>query len=857
MSKGPTVDSPNSIEEFRKSVSSILLSEDDFIDWRAVNGAVATSQQAVAHLEELRSDGPIDLERLTRALGEHPDIYDVALSLVAFNTSGSQVSKWGLGASVPANQVGREHLARQLLHIGLGKVLSSAAPITDLLTVAEVYKDSFRRRFRSSDRFGTAVNTVVSSAIGQANQTVEVPLRIKHDALPDATLRRSLDYVIAVEGRPIVGIATVFQNQSGGRQQRDLSLTYPALQQKLADYGVALILIADGQGIAEASDRTLNVLFDSVRYPMTLNQAGSGGLVKALLSSAQQPAPETLDGAAVSRLISGALDARNTVTAPELPLAEAPAVLALARYVETHRDQGLTLSSTGTALSWSRPELVDEARSLAIAFDRRRAISLLANALGTTSGEVNSEDGVAWASIPTPNAPPFTGTMLVAADSSGLTNDTRKLICRHALELAPGSAFAVLMTERDLGPSDIEAHRKRQAVLPVNIVIVGPGLMRQIVRSARPVDVLNKAVLDQSDLSKVSPFILSNATPMRMFFGRDAEAATILGTVSTNSVALLGSRRIGKTSLLRHVRQELHEANFLPFFGDCQTVKTWTDFAALAESEWGVKAEKDFRPQHLGRLINTLSGGSEKPVVILLDEIDQLLEWDRSHQSDAVPEAFFRACRSLSQDGVAQFVFSGERTIAQRIWDPQSPHWNFCRPLSLAQLTRDASTLLLIQPLKAIGIRIVDEQSFGAEAWRLTSGHPQIAQFLGDRLVRHLDSRTDRQNLELGPEDVRAVAETYEYAEHYLNTYLGQANALEREISLIVAQGGIPPSVLLHQMKAGHPELNEGSLQSALRMLQLYGIVADRNGEIFLRAEWFNSAQSYFGDLSITTVGDD
>ena len=183
-------------------------------------------------------------------------------------------------------------------------------------------------------------------------------------------------------------------------------------------------------------------------------------------------------------------------------------------------------------------------------------------------------------------------------------------------------------------------------------------------------------------------------------------------------------------------------------------------------------------------------------MVILLDEIDQLLEWDRAHEEDAVPEAFFRACRSLSQEGAVQFVFSGERTIAQRIWDPQSPHWNFSRPLALAQLTQDATASLLIQPLKAIGIRIADEVRFKSEAWRLTSGHPQIAQYLGDRLVRRLDVRSDRKELLLSAEDIVSVADTYEYAEHYLNTYWGQANPLEREISLIVAKAPTSPADL-------------------------------------------------------------
>lgn len=58
------------IEEFRESVTSILLSEDDFIDWGAVNGSVAAAKHAVGHLEAFRREGPINAERLTQALAQ-------------------------------------------------------------------------------------------------------------------------------------------------------------------------------------------------------------------------------------------------------------------------------------------------------------------------------------------------------------------------------------------------------------------------------------------------------------------------------------------------------------------------------------------------------------------------------------------------------------------------------------------------------------------------------------------------------------------------------------------------------------------------------------------------------------------
>ncbi len=122
-----------------------------------------------------------------------------------------------------------------------------------------------------------------------------------------------MEYVIAAGKRPIAGIATVFQNQSGGRQQRDLAVTYPLLQERLAARGMQLILITDGQGLREASERTLALLFESVRFPMTIEQAIGGMLEESIIEASTAPAPTTLDNVVLNRLISGALDAREKI----------------------------------------------------------------------------------------------------------------------------------------------------------------------------------------------------------------------------------------------------------------------------------------------------------------------------------------------------------------------------------------------------------------------------------------------------------------------------------------------------------------------------------------------------------------
>jgi hypothetical protein len=525
--------------------------------------------------------------------------------------------------------------------------------------------------------------------------------------------------------------------------------------------------------------------------------------------------------------------------------------LALARYAETHKELNLSLSPEGDELRWKNPGALLRARSLTEQFDPRRALDVFVSLVVSTARNISEQDGEVRAAISIPEIPPFTGRLHVTASTRELSGDMTRDIGLRSMEDAPGSSVAILLTQLELSEHELEARRKSQAVLPVNVILVSPTMLVDMAKSASPLTKLVDAILDQSDLTKVSPFILSNPTPTRMFYGRDTEAATVLGTIATNSVAILGSRRIGKTSLMRRVQSDLAGSNFRPFFGDCQTVRTWQDFATLARSDWGVELPPEFEPRHLSDLVKQLGARRDGNVVLLLDEIDQLLEWDRSHSEDSVPEAFFRACRSISQAGSAQFVFSGERTIANRIWDPQSPHWNFCRPLDLMQLTKDAATSLLIRPLQAMNIRIIDEVEFGDKAWEHTNGHPQIAQFLGDRLVRLLDERDDRRELSLGVEEIRQVTDTYEFAEHYLNTYWGQAKPLEKAISLLVGGKAMSAAEVRLALRRQGSRSTDDELMSALRMLKLFGILTEDADVFSLRAEWFPGALAYFGRVAV------
>lgn len=836
------------INAFRASISSNLLANDDFIDWQIIDQQLALNATVIAQVQEIIDQSPVTQSLLANMLQSHPSTYPLLLDLIAFNSSGNQVEKWGLPQSVRTDRAHVDWVASQLMHIGIDRILSKNVSAISLLRVAEVYKDSYRRRFRSAGRLEDRTKLLVVTAIQQADAVLNQPVKINPNALSDLSLRRSLSHVLTIGNRPIAGIATVFQNQSGGRQQRDLSVFYPSVQERLDAVGMSLILIADGQGLREASERTIIAMFEGVQFPMTLSAAESGDLATAITEAASLKKPKTIERTALEQLIMDGLRSRFEVRADDLPVSLEQARLALAYFVESRKILALTLKSNGDSITWTNRNWVERAQNLRSYFDPTKAIKLFAEVLGISEAETRNSSNGTIATLQAPRVQPFASKLFISANGEQLSDTIARDIAQRSMESAPGSPVAFYLTSKMLEQSAAQSHRQAQIFLPTNIVVISPENLEAMAIQERPIARLMDAILTQSDLTKVSPYILNNATPSRMFYGREREAATVLQTITTNSVALLGSRRIGKTSLIRRLQDELGKGRFQPYFGDCQTVRTWSDFADLAQRQWKVELPSNFRPNHLADMVEQLGARGDGQVIIILDEIDQLLDWDQNHSTDSVPEAFFRACRSLSQLGAAHFVFSGERRIANRLWDPQSPHWNFCREVQLTQLDQEAATSLLINPLRAMNIEIADLADFEDKVWKLTSGHPQIVQFLGDRLVRSLDERLDRRNLKLNVRDITSISETFEFAEHYIETYWGQATTYEKDISRLIAGGCGTSAEIFTALAARQDQGTPDTLFNALRMLQLYGIIKERDGVLCVRAEWFAQALAHFNN---------
>lgn len=836
------------ILNFRQLAAADLFGPNDIVDFAGVQSSVHRLKSAIGHLEAVVLKG-LDAASLGAAFTAEPTTYRLITRFLAISNEISLEDGRRLPAHPPKDEAEAVRAASVMIDLGIQLLLTSATDIERLAFMAAIGDDAKNRRFRVDEKLRQRVVTAIKKSIMHL-QLCGINYSLEVDPASTRFMRSSPDYVINLNGAPRAVVAVTFQSYSGGRQTRELTSHYPQMSHEARRHGVELILIADGKGLRDASTRALTQLFDSVPNTFTLKHLEGGVFDHALQVLAQQAAEPELDDIALFRLIKVALEQDMQVDSSALPVASERARLALARFAAANPAAPLVIAGDGSTLSWSNAELIRLLRKVERKFENRAAVELLAKFL-KVSGMAPSPTSEYASTVAEVRGGPYQEVFLAALGIE-VTASVLHDVSRESMQAAPTCRLAVLLVAIPLSALEVTQVSDCQAALAVSVVVLDlPSLKQSLQTGREPFEVIKDVLLQQSDLTKLSPFVVRGVTPDRVFFGREEEEATLLATLASNSVALLGGRRIGKTSLMQHSFSRLRSANLSPYFGDCQTVKTWTDFGDMAVREWHVELSRAFVPADLFSVVDQLRTRGTERIVIFLDEIDQLLDWDSRQVEDEVPESFFRTCRSISQQGNAQFVFSGERIIAQRIWDPSSPHWNFCRPMMLRQLSKAAAAALVSEPLDNLGVKFDDLPAFTEAVWSKTEGHPELVQLVGDGVTRLLNKRS-RDAVVATTHDVSTVTENFEFAEQYLETYWGQATVLERAMSVMLDDKARRAEWFVNGFGALDFCVEESEVVAGLRMLELYGFADQNDVGYCSRLSWFKEALQYYGGAERT-----
>lgn len=384
------------------------------------------------------------------------------------------------------------------------------------------------------------------------------------------------------------------------------------------------------------------------------------------------------------------------------------------------------------------------------------------------------------------------------------------------------SYFALIIDLNDfadrLDPSKNLKNLVREVIH--DFIVLNGHNLRQIIVAQNPGKRLVELMLQQVDLTVVSPYVTSGPVPDNMFFGRDHELKTITRKIDETSFALIGGRKIGKTSMLAKVYRLLSENGDYDrtLYLDCQPITHHDAFFDAANIIWAIQPAIHMPEDLRHYVVRQLREQPQTPILILLDEVDALLEYDMQHN-----HSLFRVFRALSQENHCHFVFCGERVLYDQLHDARSPLFNFCDVVQLGSLTEHAARRIILEPMQTMGISIQNQEEMVYEIIDLSSCHPNIIQYLCQQLILEANARHSRL---ITPVDLQAVRHSSQFHEYFLQVTWGNTGPLERVITLLIAGHEVLSFGDLQDLLAQHGfAVPQETLERAITGLRLYSIL--------------------------------
>jgi hypothetical protein len=376
---------------------------------------------------------------------------------------------------------------------------------------------------------------------------------------------------------------------------------------------------------------------------------------------------------------------------------------------------------------------------------------------------------------------------------------------------------------------------KHKTSLNYNLVLIGGEEQERILKSRRPSGELLDLISAQVPISILSPYETRAPVTGSRFFGREQEISRILSNPDTNH-AILGIRRIGKTSLLREIERLLLEREQAAqvVYLECSDLLSTDDYIR--------EVVRKLNPRELPRLsmqkyvfffpnfLERMSKIAKAKIVFLLDEVDNLVIMQRGDWE------LFRMLRASANKGACQYIMAGFREAMQEQYSLDSPFYNFAQEIRLNEFTRQQAHELIVTPMENLRVRFRNEDQVVSRIYEETAGHPNLIQYYCLVLLRSLDQSGKR---EIGPENLIDVYNDEGFTSHLLTSFL--QNTENREKAVIYAilmagedprQKGFGPEEIDSMLRKGGILFQQKDIDEACNVLTLAGII-HRKGKAF------------------------
>jgi hypothetical protein len=277
----------------------------------------------------------------------------------------------------------------------------------------------------------------------------------------------------------------------------------------------------------------------------------------------------------------------------------------------------------------------------------------------------------------------------------------------------------------------------------LTLIAIDENDLKKIMFSKRAIESFRKLILSRLSLQLISPY-RTEGPAKETFYGRSDIIYRITRDTDT-SYSIVGTRKIGKTSLLYRIKHNpppniayLFISLELEFSG----VKSYKTFLKSLERQIEQVFYKKIKfnrfpfvkdverlPEIFRKLVNT----QEKKIALILDEIDDLIEFDKKHKYKLM-----RIFRIMSNEKNYQFIFAGFKQLYHSKRKHENPMYNFCDEIIMDPLDKQAAFELVTKPMESIGVHYHDQEDRKV-ILEYTGRHPTLLQFFCKKLIEKIE----------------------------------------------------------------------------------------------------------------------
>lgn len=289
---------------------------------------------------------------------------------------------------------------------------------------------------------------------------------------------------------------------------------------------------------------------------------------------------------------------------------------------------------------------------------------------------------------------------------------------------------------------------------------------------------LQGSICAQIPISELAPYEISKPVTGSRFFDRESQIRRVIHRAHAN-FAVVGSRRIGKTSLLREVEHRLRlrgsgEASSI--FLDCSLIRTPYAFVEALIQELYPSLHSRLTRQTpevlLLGLLNSVHKLTGQPITIFLDEVDRWFA--PSSRSQELLDMF----RVSSESEYCRYIIAG---FSELMREPQRVDSPFYRKtfewIRLSPFSQGDVQDVVLTPMRILGVRFKDADEVVTRIHSETGGIPLLVQYYCLSLISEVDKAAVRV---IGPDSLDEIPMKPGFRNHVVGPFRHSIDAEDR-----------------------------------------------------------------------------